>query len=265
LQQHTKEPVVNNKAMAWTIGVHALLLLIFFFFTYTLPVNEMIQDGGGLEVNLGTSADGSGSDQPMSRKDPSEYQATVVYKSVAAKSSMPRDILQTDDGDAPAVNNNSKKNGHDNATDPGKAKPSPRYTYQGDKGEGGNSALQDMTGKSEGNTTGSGDRGVPGGTPGAENYTGDPGDGTGGILHTLSGRRISPDKFEAEFNESGKVVIHVTVDKNGNIVDKRVKSSSGSHLTRIALEKLSTAKFSRSEGSEPQQFGDVTIIFKTRH
>lgn len=122
-----------------------------------------------------------------------------------------------------------------------------------------------MKGSSEGNTTGPGDRGVPGGTPGAENYTGTPGNGTGGINHTLSGRRISPDKFEAEFHEGGKVVIHVTVDRNGNIVDKRVKTSSSATLTRIAMDKLANAHFSKSDGPEPQQFGDVTFIFKTRH
>ncbi|MCF8448480.1 MAG: energy transducer TonB [Taibaiella sp.] len=262
--QQTKEPAINNKALVWTVAFHALLLLIFLFLTYTIPHNEVVDTGGGLEVNLGTSDNGSGTDQPMSKKDPSEYKATVVYKSVALKSSVPQDILRSADADAPTINNTSKKNGHEDATEKGRTQPSPRYTYPGDNGKGGNSAQQDMAGTSEGNTTGPGDRGVPGGTPGADNYTGTPGNGTGGIGHTLSGRHISPDKFEAEFNEGGKVVIHVTVDKNGNIVDKRVKSSSGAHLTRIAMEKLSNARFSRSSGSEPQQFGDVTIIFKTR-
>ncbi len=264
LQQ--KQPAINNKALAWTVGIHALLLLLFILLTYTIPhTDPAVEVGGGLEVNLGTSENGSGKDQPMSKKDPSEYKATVIYKSVAVKSSVPKDIIRTTEADAPEINNTSKKNGHEDATEKGKSQPSPRYTYPGDNGKGGNSAAQNLAGKNEGNTTGPGDRGVPGGTPGAENYTGTPGNGTGGIGHTLSGRQISPDKFEAEFHEGGKVVIHVTVDRNGNIVDKRVKSSSGSHLTRIALDKLSTAKFSRSDGPEPQQFGDVTIIFKTRH
>lgn len=263
--QQNKQPAINNKALLWTIVVHALLLLLFMLFKYTIPTTQVTEVGGGLEVNLGTSEDGSGTDQPMSKKDPSEFKATVVYKSVAVKSSVPQNIMQATDADAPAINNTSKKNGREDANEKGKAQPSPRYTYPGDVGKGGNSAVQDMAGKSEGNTTGNGDRGVPGGTLGADNYTGTPGNGTGGIGHTLSGRHISPDKFEAEFSESGKVVIHVTVDRNGNIVNKRVKSSSGPNLTRIALDKLASARFSKSDGPEPQQFGDVTIIFKTRH
>jgi len=263
--QPPRQPLVNNKALAWTIGIHALLLLIFFLLNYTIPASQTADVGGGLEVNLGTSDNGSGTDQPMSKNDPSEYKATVVYKSVAVKSSVPENIVRSTEADAPVINNTSKKNGHEDATEKGKSQPSPRYTYQGETGKGGNSAQQDMPGKGEGNTTGPGDRGVPGGTPGAENYTGTPGNGTGGIGHTLSGRHISPDKFEAEFHEGGKVVIHVTVDRNGNIVSKRVKTSSSPTLTRIALDKLASARFSKSDGPEPQQFGDVTIIFKTRH
>jgi TonB family protein len=262
--ERPKEPFINNKALVWTIGVHALLLLLFFFLHTSTPLDKVTDVAGGLEVNLGSSDNGSGSDQPMSTKDPAEYQASVVFKSVAQQSSLPPDMMRSAEEDAPAVNNPNKRKGTAPANEPGKPRPQPRYTYQGQHGQGGNSAMQNINGTSEGNTTGPGDRGVPGGTPGAPNYTGTPGDGTGGIRHTLSGRSISPDKFEAEFSEGGKVVIRVTVDRNGNIVDKRVVSSSSSQLTRLALEKLASAKFSKSEGPEPQQFGDVTINFKTR-
>lgn len=105
---HPAKPGINNKALAWTIGVHALLLLLFFFFRYTLPVTNIIDEGGGMEVNLGTDENGSGNDQPMSRKDPAEYKATVVYKSAPAKASIPHDIVRTDNADAPEVNNLTK-------------------------------------------------------------------------------------------------------------------------------------------------------------
>lgn len=262
------QPLINNKAAAWTIGVHALLLLLFWLIRYTIspaPIDTTIA-GGGLEVNLGTSDNGSGSNQPMSRKDPSAYQAAVVYRSAAAKSNVPAHLVQSNNEDDPSVNNNNnnKKKGTATETEKGKAQAQPRYLYPGATGQGGNSAQQDKRGTSEGNTSGPGDRGVPGGTPGAANYTGIPGNGTGGIGHNLSGRRIMPDRFEAEFHEGGTVVIHVTVDKNGTIVSKFVKSSPSQQLSRIALDKLRDAHFSKSNSSEPQQFGDVTIVFKTR-
>ena len=258
-----REPV-NKKALIWTIAIHAVLFLLFFMLYTTTQVPPPVDTSGGLEVNLGTSDNGSGKNQPMSTKDPAAYKATVVFRSVAARSSIPKDIVRSTEADAPEVNSASKKAGKAPTNEKGHTQEKPKYTYAGDNGQGGNSANQNMPGKSEGITTGPGDQGVPSGSPGATNYTGIPGNGTGGIGHTLSGRTISPDKFEAEFHESGKVVIHVTVDRNGDIVNKFVKSSSSPQLTRLALEKLNNARFSKSTGPEPQQFGDVIIIFKTR-
>ena len=246
------------------MGVHALLFLLFILIYTKNQIPPPVDDSGGMEVNLGTSETGSGHDQPMADKDPSAFRAKVVYNSVSAKSSIPKEIVRTTEADAPEVNSASKKNGVAATTEKGHKEEKPKYTYAGDNGLGGNSANQNISGKNEGITGGPGDQGVPKGTPGATNYSGIPGNGTGGIGHTLTGRSISPDKFEAEFHESGKVVIHVTVDRNGNIVNKLVKSSSSAQLTRLALEKLNNSKFSKSEGPEPQQFGDVTIIFKTR-
>ncbi len=260
-------PVVNVKALSWTVGVHLLLLLLFFLFQYSIPVVTAPDPGTGLEVNLGTSDDGSGTNQPQHKGDPSNYTASVVFNTPPEKSELPKNMLQSTDPNAPDVNNPDKAKNITPSETPGKDKPHavkevPKYVYQGGTGKGGNGAQQNVAGTSEGNTNGPGDRGVPGGTPGAPNYTGAP--GTGGIGHTLTGREISPKRLEAEFREGGTVVVHVTVDRDGNIVDKYVKSSSNKELTKIALEKLSKARFSKSAGSDPQQFGDVTIVFKTR-
>lgn len=263
----TEQPKVNIKALAATILFHALLLLIFFLWQYSIPVSSTdILAGDGLEVNLGNSPDGSGNDQPMSVNDPANYSAAVVYKNSSSSASTTDKVVSSDHPDNVALQNNKKQQHSTPVADnqPKEPKPIPRAVYTGAPGNttGGNNAQNNAPGTSEGNTTGGGDRGVPGGTPGAANYTGTP--GSGGIGHTLSGRSISPDRFEAEFREGGKVVISVTVDREGNIVSKRVKSSSNPQLTKLAMDKLARAKFSRSNSSEPQQFGDVTIIFKTR-
>lgn len=253
----------NLKAFLWSAGIHLLLLLLFLLLHYNIPATEVINDGG-LEVNLGTSDQGSGKDQPMSRKKPAEYAASVVYKtkSEPADKIVPKDILKENNPDSPPIDSAIKT--EKPVADAGKKQPEekPKYLYPGDNGPGGNSANEDKKGSSEGITTGKGDQGVPSGTPGAANYSGTP--GSGGISHTLTGRTISPDKFEADFNESGRVVIHVTVDRDGNIVSKMVKSASSAQLAKIALDKISKSKFSKSTSSEPQQFGDVIIEFKTR-
>ena len=261
-------PAINVKALSWTVGVHLLLLLLFFWLQYSLPIKPAVDLAPGMEVNLGTSENGSGTDQPMSKKDPSSYSAAVVYKNSSAKSAMPKDMMQSTNADPPVVDkiDSSKKKHQDNGPKElaHAAPPQPRALYQGAApGDGGNKATDNKAGSGEGTTTGPGDMGVPGGTPGAGNYHGTPGSG-GTIGHTLTGRDINPKKLEAEFHEGGTVVIHVTVDRDGNIVNKYVKSSPNTELTKIALDKLSKAHFSKSTSSEPQQFGDVTIVFKTR-
>ena len=258
-------PAFNVKAFSWTVGIHALILLLFLLFRYSVPAVVPAADGNGMEVNLGTSENGSGTDQPMSKEDPAAFSAAVVYKNAAEKTDLPKNMMQSTDADAMAIKAaNDAKRAAGTGADNSKAieHPKAKYDYQGETGKGGNAAAQNAPGTSEGITNGPGDQGVKGGTPGAANYTGAP--GTGGIGHTLTGRSITPAKFEAEFREGGTVVFHVTVDRQGNIVSKYVKSSSSPQLTKLALDKLSKARFSPTNSSEPQQFGDVTIIFKAR-
>lgn len=275
----TTENSSRNKAIAWTAGVHILLLLVFFLVSFTLRQEEPIQPEPGMEVNLGTDADGSGDDQPMDVNDPAPDMKSVAFKSAAQMSSAANEMMTSEDADAPVVNNptpnkNTNRNNtrvttpvrtRDNAADNNTTRPQrPRYVYSGATGNGGNSARENHPGTSEGNTTGNGDRGVPGGTPGADNYTGSPGSGGGGIGHNLGGRDISPRSFSAEFREGGTVVIRVTVNREGQIVNKVVKSSPSAELTRIAMQKLNQAKFTKNPNAAPEQIGLVTIKFKAR-
>ncbi|MEI8279329.1 MAG: TonB family protein [Bacteroidota bacterium] len=268
---------INIKAAAWTIGVHTLLLLLFLVFSYSLPASAPVEEMG-MEVNLGTSDNGSGADQPMSVEQPSSDNVIVSNNSAAHQTGGSKEMMQNDDPNAPSIEPAKAKKTNDHNTDinkpvkkndqqanpEGKNKQQPKYLYAGSNGKGGNGAATNQPGTGEGNTTGKGDRGVPNGTPGAANYTGSPGTGNGGISHTLTGRDISPSQFVAEFNESGKVVIRVTVDREGNITNKSIQSSPSSELSKIALQKLAQAKFSKNPNAEPQQFGTITIVFKTR-
>lgn len=275
---------INIKASAWTIGVHVVLLLLFLLIKYSAPASETPIVEMGMEVNLGTSDNGSGTDQPMAVGDPAPDEASVKYKSAAQQSSNPREVEETTEADAPAVSrpvttnknkpnnntaanaNNSRANNSRETVNNTNTRPQrPRYTYNGSTGNNGNGATENRPGTSEGNTQGTGDRGVPNGTPGASNYTGQPGRGNGGISHNLAGRNIiafpPPD---ADFREGGRVVIRITVNKAGAIVNKQVKSASNAEIRAIALRKVDKIKFNKSDDAPEEQFGDVTFVFKTR-
>lgn len=272
---------VNTRALAWTVGVHILLLLLFFLWKYTVPV-VVQQPEMGMEVNLGTSDNGSGTDQPMSVEDPSADQPTVTYRHAAHASSAAKDILQSNDADAPTINaaNATKDNNRSNLQeDKNRHKANDeqandnhthrqehaRYVFAGGTGKGGNSAAQTMSGTSEGIGTGPGDMGVPGGTPGATNYKGSPGNGTGGISHTLGGRNIvAYPSRDASFREGGTVVIRVTVNRNGDIVSKQIISASSAELRSLAMQKVAHVRFNKSDSAPEEQFGNITFVFKTR-
>ena len=264
-----QQPLINNKALAWTIGVHCLLFLLFILITrttqYPPPPGEMV---GGLEVNLGTTETGGGKNQPMNTKAPAPFQATVVYKNAAVKSSAPKNIVQTTQPDAPEVNenNNNKKKNTTIAPEPQRTQEKPKtakYTYAGETGRGGNNADQNKNGKNEGNDHGPGDKGKPGGNPDAPGYDGPGGKGNGKIHTTFTDRSISPDRFEAEFSESGTVIIQVGVNRNGEIVSKSPIGAQNPQLLAIAYEKLRKVRFSPATGPDPIQYGKITLVFKT--
>lgn len=282
------EKPINYKALSWTVGVHVLLLLLFMLWKYNTPANAAPVQELGMEVNLGTSADGLGDDQPMDMDDPAPEVAANNHHSAASEAAEERDVERSDEADAPDVAPpvrpitptrarpqqqpaqqparrpaNTPQQANTRTTTPQQQRP--RFVFEGSSGRGGNGAQSNAGGGNEGNTFGDGDRGVPNGTPGASNYTGSPGTGTGGISFSLGGRSIvSYPPKEAEFREGGKVVVRITVNREGVIVNKQIISATNAELRPIALSKLQRVKFNRSEQAPAEQFGNITFIFKTR-
>ncbi len=272
------------KALGLTLGIHALLLLVFFTVKYAAPapvpppVEEL-----GMEVNLGSSADGFGTEQPEITGDPAPEVAEA--SPAAEEATEPITAAPSNDPDAAEippkketvkpqppkpVTPKTATTSPVKATTPVTAvtKPAevprrPKVLFPGSRGTGGNGATRDVAGSSEGNTFGSGDRGVPGGTPGAKNYEGSPGRGTGGVNHTLSGRTIIAPRLEGNFRNGGSVKMRVTVNRAGAIVNSSVLSGSG-ELTAIAKDKLRQVRFSAAPDGPVEQFGTVTFVFKTQ-
>ena len=260
------------KALAWTVGIHALLLLLFVAVRYSpAPVIPPVEELG-MEVNLGSSADGFGEDQPEIPGDPAPDVNTAA---VAQPTEANTDVDESDDADAVPLPVRAKP---ERKPTPVPVKPptrvpdkatavtparKPKVLFPGSKGSGGNGAANDRPGGSQGNTFGSGDRGVPGGTPGASNYEGSPGKGTGGIGHTLSGRNIIAPRLEGSFRNGGTVRIRVTVNRSGAIVNSTVVSGTG-ELTPIARQKLKEIRFNAISDGPEEQFGVVTFVFKTQ-
>ncbi|HET8572630.1 MAG TPA: energy transducer TonB [Edaphocola sp.] len=276
----------NAKAIGITIGVHLLLLLFFLFYRYSMPM-EAPSAPMGLEVNLGTSEDGFGIDQPEQTGSPADanLQQSSASNARAAQNAALHGLMTTDNQDAAAVaiHDNKTDKRHNRSDHPDYNKPDkvissaatlnnrhketvqkPKYIFAGSKGDGkGNDASRDQAGGSEGIGTGDGDMGVPGGTPGAANYKGIPG-GNGNMYIDLKGRFLvsRPDKA-AKFREGGKVVFKVTVDRNGNITDYSLISAANATIKALAIQKLKAVKFNKAPNALPEQFGTITFDFTT--
>ena len=120
---------------------------------------------------------------------------------------------------------------------------------------------------SQGNTYGDGNQGSPNGQPGVNRYGDGGGDGDGsGISFSLSGRNArSLPKPSFPGNESGTVVVEVTVDKNGKVT-KASPGIKGSNtvdpdLLEAARKAALSATFNADSKAAAFQKGTITYHF----
>lgn len=277
----------NNRlmALAGTIVFHALLFFVFLLIVFKTPIPPFPETGGnGIEVNFGDSEDGMGEIQPENLADASTTQSTAeevadppIEISTPVRPSA-KAVLTQEIEEAPAE---AKVEPPENATSNTVTEPVPeprkvnkKGLYPGANKNGGSTAT------GEGETNKPGDQGVkegsrdskyhgPGGgngdAPGSGN-DGPGGEGKGGPRFSLTNRKANSLPIpRAAFQEEGKVVVEITVDKNGNVVKAKpgVKGSTTSNpnLLDIARRAAMSAKFNPSADAPEEQKGTITYNF----
>lgn len=278
----------NIKAGSYTLGICALLFILFFFIKWTTPSLPQPSTDEGIEVNLGNSDAGLGTDQPMEPGEPApqEQQHYTPPQPVTQNDNI-KDV-ETDDRDEDAPVVKSPAVAKPNATKiadkdekekkvakvtqpvaaPNPAPPKPKAVFKGvnGNGTGGNEAETYKKGGDEGIAGGKGDQGRPGGDPDSKNYSGNGGTGKSGvsISRGLQGRRFAGlPSFEDDFNENAKVAVDIRVDESGKVTSAvfqpRGSTTGSATLKNIAVRKALQIKF--SAGGE-ESLG--TIIFNFR-
>lgn len=279
----------NMRATLYTAGVCMALLLFFFMYKWQLPVMEIPPVEEGMEVNLGNSDMGLGTDQAFlpGPPAPNDQQAYTPPKTSPAPVENVKDIATDDnDPDAPAirkpsvlpkpnatkvaekdiVKNKPVKNPQP-VTNPAPPKPKPKAVFKGvnGTGTGGNDADSYKKGGNQGIAGGNGDQGRPGGDPNASNYEGAGGNGSGvSIARGLRGRKmVSLPSFQDDFNENAKVAIDIRVDANGKVISaiyQPLGSTTASNTYKnIAIRKAMQIKF--NSGGE-ESVGTLVFNFK---
>ncbi len=279
----------NMKAGGYTALVVGLLLVIFFFVRWSLPPLPEPPVEEGLEVNLGSSDMGMGTDQPFEPGPPApaEQQAYTPPAPTPVHEEPAKEIAEDNEPDAPVIKKPTITKPEATKTpekDVVKSKPvkkpvetppapvvvRPKAVFKGvnGTGTGGNEADTYKKGGNQGVAGGQGDQGRPGGNPNSDNYTGG-GKGSGGvsISRGLQGRRITgTPSFTDEFNENAKVSIDIKVDETGKVTSAiyqpRGSTTSDAGLIEIAKRKAFQVKFSAG-GDESA--GTIQFNFKLRN
>ncbi|MCC7401167.1 MAG: hypothetical protein IT214_06750 [Chitinophagaceae bacterium] len=261
----------NSQATMITFAFAGMMFLLMYFIRWTIPQIPIPTIDEGIEVNIGTSDKGFGTDQPLIPGDPAPTQSVATSVPVTEKSDIKdaKDFEENNDKEAVAVlkpkvskpdskevNKETKQTVK--ATKPQEVvvpKPEkPKAVLNrvvGSNGSGGNGADSYQKGTNEGIAGGKGDQGVPGGSPNATTYTGNPGHGNGGPRR-VSGNRIviNPKSMDAGENLKGKVLAEISVSPDG--IGTFIRATRGSTYTGgqaidIIREWLRRNKFNKSD------------------
>lgn len=281
----------NLKAGSYTALVCAALLIIFLFVRWSLPALPEPPVEEGIEVNLGSSDQGLGEDQPFEPGPPAPAnQPTYTPPATAPTPDDNVKDIETDDKekDAPeikkpivtkpnatkvpekeVVKSKPVKNPKPIETPaPPIPKPKAQMKGVGGTGTGGNDADNYKKGGNQGIAGGRGDQGRPGGNPNSDNYTGG-GRGNSGvsISRGLQGRRfVSLPSFQDDFNENAKVAVDIRVDESGKVISatyqQRGSTTSDASMKEIAIRKALQIKL--NSGSQ-ESVGTIIFNFKLRN
>ncbi|HSC40007.1 MAG TPA: hypothetical protein VLD19_19120 [Chitinophagaceae bacterium] len=280
----------NLQAGTITAAILGLLLLLLLIVGWQIPSPAPPPVEEGLEVNLGNSDKGLGTDQAFEpgKPAPQDQQRYTPPKPVVAEKEEVKDPMTNDkDADVPeikkpvivkpaatkiaekeTVKKTPKKIMPKVEPTPAPAKPKAVFKGTNGTGTGGNEADSYKKGGNQGIAGGKGDQGQPGGDPSSTNYKGG-GHGNSGVAISrgLEGRRIVRNpSFEDDFNENAKVAVDIRVDAGGNVISanfqQRGSTTSTASLIAIAKRKAMEVKFNTG-GDE--SMGTIVFNFKLKN
>jgi outer membrane biosynthesis protein TonB len=286
----------EKKSLGITASLFAILFLVLIFVKFSQNTDLVDLEGGGggggVTINFGDSEVGSGSDYKSEVLDVSSK-----TKQQASESAPEDEIVSSDLDDAPTVVNTKpvvKKEPRKEDAKPEPAKPKPSKATNdaldnllkgnnkggdGDDGQAGNKGKLGGDKNSNGYYGDGGSGGGTGGGTGSGNGTGTgpgsgsgSGGGTGGGRGTgvgdydLGGRKpLSRPAPKYTCNEEGKVVIAITVDRNGKVVKAeraRGTTNPAQCLFDQARQAAMNTKFESSSSAPEQQVGKIIYNFK---
>jgi len=271
-----------------TIALHSLILLFLIWFILTPPDPPYTDSAGGVTMNFGTDATGMGDVQPTTLT-PIEADFNPASSSAASSPAAVKEEVATQDleeapvmektktetakpkNEKPSVtptkntNNNTSTKPKNENPPPIEPKADPNALFH--KGAGGNP--NNSKGDGTGNTPG--DRGKPDGDPNSKSYLDGEGKGSGpgkGDLRggvSLKGRKSASLPAPRFCSEKGNVIIDITVDRSGNVVDAKYHRDGSTITDNCSIENAKKAaklsKFNADATADEYQYGSINYVF----
>jgi len=235
-----------------TAIIMALIVVVLLAFGYDPPDPPIPEEG--VEVNVGDSDFGSGSD-PNPASEASSYAPPAAQNQVSTQHTEPSVSMPNTPNQGTVTNPAAQEQPQVENKEPEinrNALFTGRRNRENNNGTGG-----------EGQSTGTGNQGNPNGTPGSNNYTGNGGNGSN---FSLKGRSaVSLPRPDYNSNLQGKIVINIWVNQQG-MVTRAEGPAQGSTITNSAMVEQAKkaarkARFNADTKALEEQKGTITYIF----
>lgn len=277
----------ENKNRIISLGISLLIftILLLFLIFYVIivpnppfPVVESGGGGGGIEFNIGNLIEGTGNVDGDGIGDAVQVVESTETTPPTNQENSSENLVTSDNGEDINITKNETKSTSTNQTVVIPVKPKVKTAAEllaekfnknkGNNGGGdGNSGHEGNDGKPDGNPNTNGNGGTGGGEGGGDGPGKGPGKGpgNGGYGFNLAGRAvISPPPLSKDTKEEGKVVVEITVDKNGKVIkadpNGRGTTTSSPMLKAKARQAALATTFNVS-GEFEEQKGTITITF----
>ena len=280
--KYLKTPHERKSAVLTTI-IAVLLLLLFSLIGlkyFDPPISY------GMEVNFGTSTQGSGKVQPIKKvaSQPKQVQQTTPKQAPPPAEERPAKVLTQKEASIPVVKKQPKaapqkyppkkvppkKTEVQKEVKPNPAPPKPKVS-NATKSVLSNvlnaKKIEGEQKQGEGDDNSQGDKGKEEGNPYASSYYNRAGLGGNGKGYGLNGRSLqSNGAVTQECNEEGTVVVRITVNQQGQVIaaEPGVKGSTNVHpcLLEPAKKTALLHKWFPDANAPTKQIGFVVINFK---
>ena len=266
----------NNRGLLISVGIHAALLLGFFFIIAWHPPNPPLPGAPGIAINFGMDDYGMGenNEQPSVQSETQpvkEEPQEEVYKPAEADQS---EVVTTTEETPYKVEEKKEQKVKETkkVTEPVKDTKETKATTETKQT---NTKVDSRNSMGNGDKNKAGDQGKENGTLDSKNYygngnAGNGGDGPGGngtSLNMSGWRWTSAPKAKDNSTESGKIVFKITVDEDGTILSaipiENQLSPSVTKIYKDAVMNLSLEKTSLSKAAE-NSVGYITFIIRTK-